>query len=293
MQKFDVIIIGAGMAGLTAAIYCARANKSAAIIEKNVPGGQILTTPDVQNYPGFESVSGYELTDKVRAQAEALGAQLIYDNITAFDLTKKEKTVTGLSDTYSANAVILAMGSQSKTLGLKNEAELTGSGVSYCATCDGAFFKNKAVLVAGSGKTAVNDVNYLAPIASKVYILDNKRLPDFEQKNVEKLPDSVITELIGAPLEKVRIKTPDGEKVLDINGLFVAAGYSPSTFLVKDAVELNEKGYIVTDENMRTNVSGVFAAGDIREKSLRQLVTAAGDGAVAAQSAVKFLAQKN
>lgn len=291
MKKFDIVIIGAGIAGLTAALYCARANKKTAVIEKNAPGGQILTTPDVQNFPGFESVSGYELTDKVKTQAERFGAEIIYDNIVLLLISDKEKTIKGLADEYRAKAVILAMGSQSKTLGLKNEQELTGNGISYCATCDGAFFKDKTVMVAGSGKTAFADVNYLSPIAKKVYILSSKELPSFEQKNVENIPNAAITELIGSPIKQVRINENGKEKVVKIDGLFVAAGYTPSTFLVKDILTLNDKGYILTDENMKTEIEGVFAAGDIRAKGFRQLVTAAADGAVAAHFAVKYASE--
>lgn len=291
-KEYDIIIIGAGIAGLTAAVYAARANKKTAVFEKNVPGGQILSTPDVQNFPGFESISGYELTDKVKEQAQKLGAEIIFDNVISLNLDAEDKIVKTSSGEYIAKAVILAMGSQSKTLGLRNESDLVGNGVSYCATCDGAFFKGKTVIVAGSGKTAVSDAIYLSPIAKKVYIAGAKTLPDFKEENVEKITDAEVLELIGLPLKEVRINQGGKERIISAEGLFVAAGYSPSTFLVKDILPLNEKGYIVTDENMQTIKEGVYAAGDIRQKELRQLITAASDGAIAAHSAIKSVNKK-
>lgn len=289
MEKYDIVIIGAGLAGLTAGIYAARAGKRVAVVEKNVAGGQILSVEKVENYPAVPNASGWEIADKAREQAEALGAEIIYDEIKSVSLSGdiKRLELVGSGEIECA-AVVLAMGAGPKPLGIAREAELSGGGVSYCATCDGAFFKGKDVMVAGAGKTAVEDVEYLSPLANKVYIVGANKLPNFSQPNVERIEKARITSLNGTPLSSVVVAIDNGEREIPVSGLFVAMGSAPDTRILNGAVKLDEKGYIITDETMATSVQGVFAAGDIRHKELRQLVTAASDGAIAAQSAVKF-----
>ncbi len=289
MEKYDIVIIGAGIAGLTAGLYASRAGKKVAVIEKNVAGGQILSVEKVVNYPGVPDSTGWEISDKVREQAESFGAEIIYDTVREVSLTDETKILTLDGGTLQARAVILAMGAGPKPLGIEREAALAGSGVSYCATCDGAFFKNKDVMVAGAGKTAVEDVNYLAPIVSKVYVVGENNLPAFSQDNVERIEKAKITALSGMPLSSVKLTAASGEREIPVSALFVALGTVPDTAWLGGAVELDGKGYIITDENMATSLKGVFAAGDIRRKELRQLVTAAADGAIAAQAAVKFV----
>ncbi len=289
MEKYDIVIIGAGVAGLTAGLYASRAGKRVAVIEKNVAGGQILSVEKVVNYPGVPNTTGWEISDKVREQAESFGAEIVYDTVTSASLAGEKKILTLSGGEIEADAVILAMGAGPKPLGIERESELAGGGVSYCATCDGAFFKGKDVMVAGAGKTAVEDVNYLSPIASKVYVVGEHNLPKFSQGNVERIEKAKITALSGMPLSSVKVAVGGGERDIPVSALFVALGTVPDTAWLKGAVELDGKGYIITDENMATSLKGVFAAGDIRKKELRQLVTAAADGAIAAQSAVKFI----
>ncbi len=289
MEKYDIVIIGAGIAGLTAGLYASRAGKKVAVIEKNVAGGQILSVEKVVNYPGVPDSTGWEISDKVREQAESFGAEIIYDTVREASLADETKILTLDGGTLQARAVILAMGAGPKPLGIERESALAGSGVSYCATCDGAFFKNKDVMVAGAGKTAVEDVNYLAPIVSKVYVVGENNLPAFSQDNVERIEKAKITALSGMPLSSVKLTAASVEREIPVSALFVALGTVPDTAWLGGAVELDGKGYIITDENMATSLKGVFAAGDIRRKELRQLVTAAADGAIAAQAAVKFV----
>jgi thioredoxin reductase (NADPH) len=303
MQIYDVLIIGGGPAGMTAALYARRAGLSVALAERMSFGGQAALTDTIANYPGISAANGFELCEAMRAQAEAAGADLVYDDITALKLygTVKSAVLAG-GGTLSAGAVILAMGAARRRLNAEGEDALVGAGVSYCAVCDGAFFRGKTVITVGGGDTAVGDALYLANLAEKVYIVhrrDTFRAAAAEtarldgQFNIEIVWDSVVTALqsrdgalSGAEIENVKT----GEKrILTASGLFVAVGQLPATDILKNGekrgVKLDESGYIVTDEQMRTNIKGVFAAGDIRRKPLRQIVTACADGAVAAESA--------
>ena len=289
MKTYDIVIIGAGIAGLTAGLYASRAGKSVAVIEKNVAGGQILSVERVVNYPGVPDTTGWEISDKVREQAESFGAEIVYDTVKRIVSHGGKKTVEAEGDTYECGAVILAMGAGPKPLGIEREGELAGAGVSYCATCDGGFFKGRDVMVAGAGKTAVEDVNYLAPIVNKVYVVGEHNLPKFSQENVERIEKANIVELCGTPLSSVKVSSAGEERDISVSGLFVALGTVPDTAWLNGLVELDGKGYIVTGEDMATSQDGIFAAGDIRKKELRQLVTAAADGAIAAQSAVKYI----
>ena len=296
---YDLIILGAGPAGLTAGIYAARGGLNAVIVESKAVGGQAALTAEIENYPGFASVSGYELVSLMQAQCEALGVSFVFDAPVALALEGDVKRVdTAYSGTLEARAVVLATGALPRTLGIERESELMGGGVSYCATCDGAFFRGKPVAVVGGGNTAVEDALYLEKFASEVYLIHRRDalradaiLADrVKNSGVHIVWDSVVTALDGdKKLQSVTLKNvKSGDTFsLAVNGLFVAVGQKPATEGLT-GVEL-DGGYIVTDSEMRTSLPGVFAAGDVRKKTLRQVVTAAADGAVAAESAIKFL----
>jgi len=296
--NYDILIIGGGPAGLAAAVYAARAGMKTAVLEGTVTGGQAAITETVENYPGFKKVGGFELCENMREQAEGLGAEIIYEQAVSFDLKGKVKRIAG----YTASAVILAMGVSPRRLGLPNEGR---QGISYCATCDGAFYKGKDVIVVGGGNTAAEDALYLARLANHVYLIHRRDALRADKITADKiindpkitvLWDSVVTELIvdkkltGAVVKN--LKTGMSQTVA-ADGLFVAIGQEPATKLLqtngKPLVKLNESGYILTNEHMRTSVKGVFAAGDIRAGVLKQIVTACADGAVAANSAIHYL----
>ena len=295
----DVLIIGAGTAGLTAAIYARRAEKTVLVLEANSFGGQIVNTPSIENFPAAPHVSGFDFAMRLYEQATALGAEIRFEK--ALELRDGDpKTVVTAKNEYVAKTVILATGSKNRKLGLPEEERLTGRGVSYCATCDGHFFRGKTVAVVGGGNTALEDALYLSDMASKVYLIHRRdsfrgeealanRLK--EKENAEFVLNSTVTELIaGAKLEAVRVSSADGnERVLPVDGLFVAIGRIPENQAFSPPVQLDEAGYVAAGEDCRTNVPGVFVAGDNRTKTVRQLVTAAGDGAVAALEAVKYL----
>lgn len=296
---YDLIILGAGPAGLTAGIYAARGGLNAVIVESKAVGGQAALTAEIENYPGFASVSGYELVSLMQAQCEALGVSFVFDAPVTLSLDGGVKRVdTAYSGTLEARTVILATGALPRTLGIERESELMGGGVSYCATCDGAFFRGKPVAVVGGGNTAVEDALYLEKFASEVYLIHRRDalradaiLADrVKNSGVQIVWDSVVTALDGdKKLQSVTLKNVKSGDTssLAVNGLFVAVGQKPATEGLT-GVEL-DGGYIVTDSEMRTSLPGVFAAGDVRKKTLRQVVTAAADGAVAAESAIKFL----
>ena len=296
---YDLIILGAGPAGLTAGIYAARGGLNAVIVESKAVGGQAALTAEIENYPGFASVSGYELVSLMQAQCEALGVSFVFDAPVALALEGDVKRVeTAYSGTLEARAVVLATGALPRTLGVDRESELMGGGVSYCATCDGAFFRGKPVAVVGGGNTAVEDALYLEKFASEVFLIHRRDalradaiLADrVKNSGVHIVWDSVVTALEGdKKLQSVTLKNVKSGDTssLAVNGLFVAVGQKPATEGLT-GVEL-DGGYIVTDSEMRTSLPGVFAAGDVRKKTLRQVVTAAADGAVAAESAIKFL----
>ncbi len=298
---YDVIILGAGPAGLTAGIYAARGGLKTVIVESKAVGGQAALTAEIENYPGFKNISGFELTSLMQSQCENLGVEFVYDIPSELDLQSDVKTVkTAYSGTLEGKTVIIATGALPRTLGVERESAFIGGGVSYCATCDGAFFKGKPVAVVGGGNTAVEDALYLKNFASEVFLIHRRDalrasavLSDkIKSSGVKILWDSVVTELVGdnklqAVLVK-NVKTGETERV-DCNGLFVAVGQKPASEGLA-GVELDPNGYVITDDAMRTNLQGVFAAGDIRKKTLRQVVTATADGAIAAESAIAYLA---
>jgi len=296
---YDVIIIGAGPAGLTSAIYASRGGLKVAVIEGSTIGGQSTYTNEIENYPGFKNIGGYDLCDKMREQAEIFGTTFIYDIVEEADLLSQEKTIkTSYSGELKTKFVILALGTKPKNLGVKDENKFIGSGISYCATCDGNFYKGKDVAVVGGGNTALTEANYLSKIAKKVYIIhrrdkfrgDKILVDKLSSNKVEPVLSSTIEEFKGMPLNGLKIKDKKDEstKEISVDGLFVAIGTTPNTNLVEGQVKL-DNGYIVTDENMKTNLKNVYAAGDCRSKHLRQVVTACSDGAIAGEQAVLVL----
>lgn len=296
----DIAIVGAGTAGMTAAIYARRAGMDVSVFEGNTYGGQIVATPEVENYPGYEKISGFDLADSIFRQASSLDAKFVFDQINKVEKTESGFVLKGDFGDYEAKTVIIATGATNRHLEIDKEAELTGRGISYCATCDGAFFKGKVTAVAGGGNTAVEDALYLAGLCSKVYIIhrrDGFRAEETlmakarETENIEILTPFVTESLEGdGKLSSVVLKNAvDGStKTLDIDGLFVAIGQVPATKAFEDLVEM-EGGYIKAGEDCVTSCPGVFAAGDVRTKHVRQLATAASDGAIAALAAVSCI----
>ena len=297
----DIIIIGAGTAGLSAAIYARRAGREAIILEALSYGGQIVNTPEVENYPGIKHISGFDFATGLYEQATELGAKIIFAKATGITVNPDgSKTVHTASEDYNCKAVIIATGAKNRPLGLDREEELTGSGVSYCATCDGAFYKKQPVAVNGGGNTAVEDAAFLANYCSKVYVIhrrDSFRADEAEvaklkaKDNVEFVLNSTITRLIGEDeLEGVEVtdKISGESKILEVSGLFVAIGQMPDNNSFSSVVKLDEKGYITAGEDCLTETEGIFTAGDCRTKSVRQLTTAAADGAVAALAASAY-----
>lgn len=297
----DLIIIGAGPAGLSAAIYGKRAGLDTLVIEESgISGGQVLTTYEVDNYPGLPGVSGFDLGMKFRAHADKAGADFTDELVTAIECSEKCRIVVTEENRYETRAVIIASGASHNRLGVPGETELTGMGVSYCATCDGAFFKNKIAVVVGGGDVAVEDAIFLARACSKVYIIhrrDSFRAAKQLQntmlacQNIEVIWDSIVEKINGdGQVENIVIKNiKTGEKRdLETDGIFIAVGIHPNSEAFKDLLELDEKGYIIADENGITNILGIYAAGDVRTKKLRQIITAASDGANAVNSVTEF-----
>ena len=296
----DIVVIGAGPAGLTAAIYARRASKSVIVLEALSYGGQIINTPDIENYPSAAHISGFDFATKIYEQAKSLGAEIKFEKAVEIRDGGDVKTVVTAKNEYDAKAVIIATGSANRKLGLPDEDKLTGRGVSYCATCDGAFFRNKKVAVAGGGNTALEDALYMADIAEKVYLIHRRDAFRGEDSTVEKLKNrdnvsfvlnSRVTKLnAGRRLESIEITDKDGNvTTLEVSGLFVAVGRVPENQNFSSLIDLDEAGYAASSENCRTRTPGVFVAGDNRAKEVRQLVTAAADGAVAATEAVKYI----
>lgn len=297
----DIIIIGGGPAGLVAALYAGRAQLDALMIEKQFQGGQMVTTNEVENYPGFIDITGSDLANIMYEHAKKFGGTMEYKEVLDIQIDGDIKKVITDTETYETKVVILSMGAKPRKLGLDREDILGGRGISYCATCDGGFFRNKVVSVVGGGDTAVEDALHLSRIAEKVYLISrsdsltaNKVAQEklFKTDNVEILWNSTVTKLNGEEkLNGIQVTNTKENKIieLEMDGLFVAVGSSPSTELVKDLVDLNKNGYIIADESCKTSVEGIFAIGDIRTKSVRQVLTAAADGAVSIYEAEKYL----
>lgn len=301
-QIYDVIVIGGGPGGYTAALYAARANLTTLVLEKFSPGGQMATTDMVENYPGFaEGIGGFELGMQMKQGAERFGVKTKLAEVRSVDLNANPKVVTTAKDSFEAKTVILATGAFPRELGLPNESSLRGRGVSYCATCDGMFYRDKTVVIVGGGNTAVADAIFLAKICKKVYLVhrrDELRASKTYMKILEKTENmefvwsSVVTEIQANQFVtgvKVKSKKDDSERDIACDGVFVAIGNIPNTDLFKGQIELDEAGYVLADESTKTNIAGVFAVGDMRQKPLRQIVTAVADGAVASKFAEEFI----
>ena len=301
---YDTIIIGGGPAGLNAALYALRGGMKTLLIEKLFCGGQAATTYEVENYIGFpEPVSGPELVMSMEKHVKRFGANIINDDVISLELEGNVKKVVCSKEEYCAKTIIICTGATPRTLGLSNEDALRGSGVSYCATCDGAFYRQKTVAVVGGGDTALEDALFLANFTKQVYLIHRrdsfrgaKILADKVLSNEKIVPiyDSVIESINTDPdgiVESLSVKNVKTDKLtsIDVNGLFVAIGTKAENALFKDKLTCDEGGYIITDEAMKTSTDGVFAAGDIRKKPLRQIITAAADGAVAANSAIEYV----
>ncbi len=297
----DVIIIGGGPAGLTAAIYAKRAGYTALLIEGGTPGGQAATTPDIENWPGSKSVAGPDFAMNLYEQSKALGTDVAFETVTGLADGGTHKTVTTPRNVYDARAVIIANGVRRRKLEVPGEETLAGRGVSYCATCDGNFFRGRTVAVIGGGNTALEDALFLANICPKVYLIHRrnefkaeKHLTDAlaEASNIECLMEHKVLEILGEDkVETISLEGPKGQVSLPVSGVFAAVGLIPDNAPFSPPLELDAHGYIIAGEDTHTNVPGVFAAGDTRVKNLRQLVTAAADGAAAAHGAGLYLQQ--
>lgn len=293
---YDIIIIGAGPAGLSAAIYAARAMKKVLVLEANNYGGQIINSSVVENYPGVDKISGYEFASKLYNQAKKLGAEIVFEEVTEI---LDKNTIKTIKNVYLTRTIIIATGLKQRKLGLYGENELIGKGISYCATCDGAFFKDKTVAVIGSGATAVEDSLYLSNIANKVYLINRSNRFKCDElmlnnlntnSKIEIIYNESVKELIGEATLTGLVLSNDS--TLNVSGLFIAIGYIPSNFIFKGLVKLDKNGFIKSN-NTKTSVDNIFVAGDTRTKQTRQLITAASDGAIAVQNALEYLNKNN
>ena len=292
---YDIIIIGAGPSGMSAALYALRANKKVLLLEKECFGGQIINASNIENYPALPNVSGYDFATNLYNQIKSLGVILKYEEV--LEVTDKKEVIT-TKDTYKGKNIIIATGLKKRKLNLENEDKLLGSGISYCATCDGNFYKNKNVAVVGGGNTALEDALYLSNIASKVYLIhrrdnfrgEKKLISEVKEKNnIELILNSNITKIIGEDkLNSIEI-TDNRNNIsrLKIDGLFIAIGNIPDNNRFKNIIDLDENGYIIANANLKTKTDNIYVAGDTRVKTLRQLVTATSDGAIAVTEITK------
>ncbi|MBN1177083.1 MAG: thioredoxin-disulfide reductase [Dehalococcoidales bacterium] len=303
-KKYDVVIIGGGPAGLSAGIYTARARLNSLLVERGAVGGQIINTEWVENYPGFaENISGIELTVAMHKQATKFGLETLVADVTGIDIKGKQKVVKTSRGDFPAKAVIIAGGSERQKLGVPGEAEYTGRGVSYCATCDGPFFRDKAVAVVGGGNAAITEALELTRFATRVTVIHRRdelratrilQEKAFTEKKIKILWDSVIEEITGDTfVDTVKVSNVKTKKKSDlkVSGVFMAVGFKPNTGYLKGIIELDKTGTVIVNEKMETGMPGVFAAGDIRSNSIRQVIAAAGDGAVAAIGAERYIAE--
>lgn len=299
---YDLIIIGAGPAGMSAAVYAARAELNFIVIEASMmQGGQVLTTYDVDNYLGLPGIGGFEMGMKFSEHAKKLGANFVTENVMSMDAVGDVKKVVTDKNTYETKTIIIATGAAHKKAGIPGEAEFTGRGVSYCATCDGAFFKNKVTAVVGGGDVAVEDALYLSRLCKKVYLIH--RRDEFRAakslvnkakntENIELVLDSTVERIDGeAKVSSINIENKNTKEStqISVDGVFFAVGMQPVTAFADGRIQMNEAGYIVAGEDCCTNIAGVYAAGDIRTKNLRQIITAAADGANAVNSAERYI----
>ena len=295
----DILVIGAGPAGLTAALYARRGEKEVTVVEKGAFGGQMTFSPRIENYPGFESVSGTELADAMVGQVLAQGASLEPDEIKSIEKTDGGFRAVGEFGSYEAKTVIIAAGAKHRQLGVEGENRFTGEGISYCAVCDGAFYKGKRVAVIGGGNSALQEAVLLSEGCARVTLVQNLDYFTGEQKlvdtlktkpNVDFITGTVVTEFLGeTDLTGIRISGKDGERVLEVDGVFVAIGLVPQNGFASGLVSLDKWGYVPSGENTLTDCEGVFVAGDCRSKGIRQIATAVADGATAALAAIRYI----
>jgi thioredoxin reductase (NADPH) len=301
-KEYDVVIIGGGPAGLSAGIYTARARLNSLLIERGVVGGQIINSEWVENYPGFaEGISGFDLTQAMHQQATKFGLETITAEVTGIKVNGEQKVVKTSQDDFTAKAIIIANGSERQKLDIPGEAEFTGKGVSYCATCDAAFFRDKPVAVVGGGNAAITEALQLSKFASRIIVIhrrDQLRAMNilqekaFAEPKIEFLWDTVVEEIVGETFVnqmRVRNVKTGQESFLDVSGVFMAIGFKPNTDYLKDILTLDATGAIVTNDRMETDVPGILAAGDIRSNSIRQVFGAAGGGATAAIYAERYI----
>ena len=292
---FDIIIVGAGPAGLTAALYAGRANKKILVLESKVPGGQIVNAHEVTNYPGIDNISGADYATNLYNQVVNLGVEIKFE--TVLSITENKEVITN-NNSYKAKAIILATGAENRRLKIENEDRLIGKGVSYCATCDGNVYKNKEVAVVGGGNAALEDALYLSDIVSKVYLIhrrdsfrgEEKLAEEIKNKsNIEIIYNSNVISIIGQDkVESIKIKNNlEEEQIIKIDALFVAIGQEPKNLIFKNIIEIDSNGYIIAHDDVYTSKKGIYVAGDAREKVLRQLTTAVSDGSIAATVAIK------
>ena len=296
---YDVVIIGGGPAGLTAAIYAVRANKKVLVLEATVCGGQIINTSKIENYPAAPDITGLEFGQTLQKQAEDLGVEIEFESVEKIINNDISKLVITEDDQYKARSVIIACGTEPRRLGLENEDKYTGSGISYCATCDGSFYRNKVVAVNGGGNSALHEALYLSEIAEKVFLIHRRNefrgSADLVEKikkkdNVELILNANIVGLNGdKKLKSITISHGNKTEELALDGLFVSIGRIPKAKGLIDGLELTEGDYVKADESCTTNIPGVFVAGDVRSKEIRQLVTATSDGAIATEAALRYI----
>lgn len=306
MKTYDVIIVGGGPAGLSAAIYAARGNLSTGVFEKSLIGGQINVTYEVENYPGIpEVLSGFELSDRIKQQADKFGPEFVDEEIIKIDFETKDgyKKVYTEDDEYLAKAIIIASGAQPRYLNCPGEKEYTGKGVSYCATCDGALYRDKVVAVIGGGDSAVEEGMFLTKFAKKVYVVHRrdelravKSIQDraFKNEKMEFIWDSVVEEVQGDNfVTSIKLKNRKTNEISDlaVDGIFIYVGILPNNQLLQDSINLDQSGFVITNEIMETNIKGVYAVGDLRNTPLRQVITACSDGAIAAFYAEKYISE--
>ncbi len=300
---YDLIIIGSGPAGLNAALYAGRSGLKTLVIEKEFAGGQVGLTYEVENYIGIDSINGAELAMKMDAHAKKFGGEFVNEIVESVELNDKIKKVVTNKNTYESPVVILSMGGKPKKINVPGEEEFFGGGISYCATCDGAFYRGKDVAVVGGGNTAVEDAIFLAKFCNKVYIIHRRDTFRAEKKlvetmlkndNIECVYDALTEKIIGDTKVNsivVKNKNTNEERELKVAGVFIAIGTKPMTDLVKDKLDLNNEGHIITNEKMETKINGVYAIGDVRNTPLRQVITACSDGAIAAYYAALYLSE--
>lgn len=301
---YDVAIIGGGIAGITSAIYCHRAGLKCVIFEKKAYGGQIMIADVIENYPGFDEVTGYELSGKLAAQLENTDITRAFEEVVSFDFDDKFKKLYTRKGSYMTKSVIICTGSRAKRAGFLGEEKYIGRGISYCATCDGFFYREKDVFVIGGGNSAISEALYLSNIAKSVTVIirgdkvkSSRSLYDklLSKENVSIVYNTELVMVTGnEAINKIVLKNKLNNRIYECNtdnsfGIFVFAGYSPNTEIFRNSLNLDKNGYIITDNCCRTNLSGVFAGGDVRSKALRQIVTAASDGAVAASMSERYI----